>query len=165
MLTQQKLKELVFYCHERGGLFWINSPTPKSRIKIGHRAGSIDSHGHRQTSLFGTVYMEHRLVWFYHHGRWPNDQIDHVNGIRDDNRLENLRECNQSQNSQNQRKASKNNTSTGILGVSKHKNSSRFTSAICTNKKQIYLGTFDTPEEAHKAYVQAKRQHHPFGRL
>lgn len=159
MLTQQTLKELVVYCPERGGLFWIKN---RRKAKAGNRIGSKTQEGYRQTSLFLKQYKEHRLIWLYHYGNFPLKELDHLNGIRDDNRIENLRECVEGKNQQNIRKPNITNKN-GFLGV--YPSSKRWMARITSNGKSIYLGSFDTKEEAHLAYIQAKRQYHPFGEL
>jgi len=164
MLTQQKLKELVVYCPERGGLFWLN-PTG-SKAKPGNRIGAKTHEGYRQTSLFYVQYKEHRLVWLYHNGCFPKHEIDHINGVRDDNRIENLRECTSAQNKQNLRVCTKRNDSTKILGVHQQiSKSNSYTARISVNGKNLYLGSFKTKEEASEAYIAAKRKYHQFGRL
>lgn len=68
------------------------------RGKVGSRAGSRRPSGYRSVHFSGHYHYEHRVVFALHHGRWPARDLDHVNGIRDDNRIANLRECTQSQN-------------------------------------------------------------------
>ncbi|MFA6278364.1 MAG: hypothetical protein WC622_16575, partial [Pedobacter sp.] len=87
------------------------------------------------------------------------------NGIRDDNRWINLRKATRSENIQNLKKAHKSNKSTGLLGVYLNKKEGSIYSKITINKKVIYLGCFKTAEEAHKIYLTAKRELHPYGTL
>jgi len=86
-------------------------------------------------------------------------EIDHFNGIRDDNRISNLRCVTKSENMENQKRVHKNNNTTKLMGVSPLP-SGRFQAAIQINKKLFYLGSFDTAEEAHQAYLKAKRKFH-----
>lgn len=105
-------------------------------------------------------YQAHRLAWFYVHGRWPEHQIDHINGRKADNRIENLRDVPQTINMQNQRKCYRNNR-VGLAGVYWHRRQHRFYSQIRVNKKLHFLGYFDVAKEAHEAYINAKRALHP----
>jgi len=101
-------------------------------------------------------YLQHRLVWLYVHGRWPKDQIDHINGNRSDNRLCNLREATCSQNLMNAR-AHSHNTS-GLKGACKHE-PGYWSSVIRVNGKNKYLGRFKSPEEAHAVYASAAKKY------
>lgn len=105
--------------------------------------------------------MAHRLVWLHLYGEWPEHGIDHINGRRSDNTAANLRSVPQSENVQNQRKARRDNKSTGLLGVSRPSGRSKYRAQIMAQGRNRYLGYFDTPEEAHAAYLAAKRQLHP----
>lgn len=114
--------------------------------------------GYRVIRIDDALYLAHRLAWFYVTGNWPANQIDHINGVRDDNRFSNLREATNLQNAHN-RKYNRNKS--GFQGV--RKENSKWLAEIKINYKAVRLGLFNTPEEAHCAYLIAKRQHHPFG--
>lgn len=163
MLTQAQLKEYVTYDPESGGLYWIKSRGPKA--KVGARIGSRHSKGYREAKFFGFRYLEHRLVWFYHHGSWPMHDIDHINCIRDDNRIENLRDCTKAQNNQNIIKCKANNKTSGLLGVYKQSKCASFIAQIRVNGKLKNLGSFKTPEAAHEVYLAAKRKYHSHGTI
>ena len=154
-LTQNKLKELLHYDPETGVFTW-RVRTSKS-VHIGDLAGCLGN-GYVLIRLCSVLYLAHRLAWLYMEGRWPVDQTDHKNGIRSDNRWENLREASGSLNQQNQRKAHKSGT-TRFLGV--RCTGKRFQAQINLDGKQCYLGTYPTPELAHEAYRKAKRAMHP----
>lgn len=111
MIPQTRLKALLEY--RDGGLYRLHNV---SRVLKGSRFGSIESKGYRQGRLEGKFYLEHRLIWLYFKGRMPINQIDHINGDRLDNRIENLREVTRECNLLNQ-KIRKTNTS-GVTGVS-----------------------------------------------
>jgi hypothetical protein len=101
-------------------------------------------------------------AWLYVHGEWPKHTIDHINGIRSDNRIENLRDVPTRTNLENTRSQSRKNE-TGFMGVSRNKTSVRadsWVAAITVNRKTIHLGVYETPEQAHAAYIQAKRRLH-----
>lgn len=99
----------------------------------------------------------HRLAWLCHYGQMPNGIIDHINGIKHDNRIDNLRLVTYSENIQNLQKAYSNNA-TKLLGVSIKKG--RYQARIMLHGKAIHIGTFDCPIEAHNAYLEKKRQIH-----
>lgn len=128
--------------------------------RIGRALGSINkTNGYVEVGVLGKRVSGHRLAWALAHGEWPALAIDHINGIRHDNRIANLRLATGSLNSENVRRASRNNTS-GFLGVTYCHQTKRWVAQICVNGKHKNLGRFDTPEIAHQAYVKAKRQLH-----
>lgn len=100
----------------------------------------------------------HRAVWAFHNGEWPAGEIDHINGIRDDNGIENLRVATRNQNNRN-RGAGKNNTS-GYKGVSFHRQTGKWRSAIWVNSKRKSLGLFHDAHDAYKAYCAAAIEYH-----
>jgi hypothetical protein len=95
-------------------------------------------------------------VWMYVHGVWPSAGLDHVNGVRDDNRIDNLRPATVQQNNQNRRRAQ--GKTNPLLGVKQRGN--RWEARISHNKKTLHLGRFATATEAHEAYLRAKRTLH-----
>lgn len=160
MITQDELKELFSY-DSSTGLFIRKTITGRhGRWKSGDIAGSVNAQGYWQINIGGHVYLAHRLVWLYVYGYFPIG-VDHINGIRRDNRLHNLREATQAQNMQNEKLARKNNVS-GLLGVTFRKDRGTYVAKIRSNGKQINLGTFDNAEDAHAAYISAKREMHQF---
>lgn len=99
-LSHSLLKEILSYDEETGVFAWAKSRGNQYTRK-GMIAGSIDSSGHRQIEINGKAYAAHRLAWFYVNGNWPEKQIDHINRVRDDNRILNLRDVDSSANMQN----------------------------------------------------------------
>jgi hypothetical protein len=150
--------EKLAYDPETGIFTWAVSPK-RSTIKAGSVAGSMNSEGYLHIGYGGRKYFSHRLAWLITYGDWPSGQVDHINGCRTDNRLENLRDVTHSVNQQNQKKARKNNKS-GFLGVCWHKKSSVWVAQITVGRKIKRIGSFGTAEEAHKAYLLAKRECH-----
>lgn len=155
-LTQDELKKFLRYDAETGFFTWIRSVGARS--PVGGKAGRIRSDGYRRIGIFGKVYAEHRLVWFYVHGAWPRGQIDHINGDRVDNRLSNLRDVSSNENMQNRRRAHR-NSSTGVLGVRVF--GKKFIAQISLGGRVVYLGMFQKLAEAEAAYLNAKRSMHP----
>ena len=158
-LTAGRLRELLDYCPDTGVFTW---KIRISNVKVGDVAGCLEKDGYLRIQIDSRLHFTHRLAWFYVTGEWPPDQIDHINGIRDDNRIANLRAATRSENGQNRRKPQANNT-TGYLGVTRHRG--KFLAKIRLDGKRKHLGLFTTPEEAHVAYLEAKRRLHPFGNL
>lgn len=157
-ISISELKDRLSYDAETGFFYWVK-PT-HGAVSPGKKAGSRHYSGYIKLMVNGKLYQGHRLAWFYTHGTWPNHQIDHINGVRDDNRLCNLREATRSENLQNKKKYR--NNSSGLVGVSWHKITGKFSAYIRVNNRQIHLGLYDTPEEAHSRYAQAKEKHHVF---
>lgn len=153
------LKEFLSYDEATGQFIWLKR---RSTMSAGDIAGTPNDSGYIQIRFFGKFYRAHRLAWFYVNGKWPEFEIDHINGIRTDNRICNLRDADRSENAQNAR-AARSNSKTKLLGASPYRG--RFQAAIKLNKKQYIIGKFDTAIEAHLAYVKAKRDMHPRGML
>mgnify|MGYP001076453336 CR=1 FL=1 len=130
------------------------------RRSTGKVAGHRKNNGYLHFHFAGKKRGAHRLAWLYVHGSWPEHDVDHINGIRSDNRICNLRDVSRSVNLQNQRRPASHNKSTGVLGVYRHVGG-RFMSRICVNQRGTYLGLFDTIEAAQAAYLEAKHRLHP----
>lgn len=144
----------VRYDPESGAFFWI----VKTGIKtwVGKRADVGNDSGYRVIHFRYQTYLAHQVVCFLF-GISGEGEIDHINGMRFDNRVENLRLVSRAENQQNRRTITKANT-TGFQGV--HKKGRRFLAQITISNKNKHLGYFDTPEEAHEAYITAKRVLH-----
>jgi hypothetical protein len=154
-LTAQRLRELLHYDPETG--LFTRLVVTCNKVKIGDVAGSLHYSGCLNIRVEGKIYQAHRLAWLYMTGAWPTSDIDHMNGRRADNRFCNLRDVERVVNNENQRSAKRSNK-TGLLGANPWQG--RFMSQIQVRGKKIYLGMFDTAEEAHAAYLKAKRIHH-----
>lgn len=155
-LTAQRLRELLHYNSETGQ--FTRSIARRGRNGgAGSVAGCKTARGYIRISISGKIYMAHRLAWLYVLGVWPAGDIDHIDGDKTNNRFANLRDVSTSVNMQNQRKAQPRNAS-GFLGVTIH--GGRFEASIKLNGKNIYLGSYATPQMAHDAYIAAKRVIH-----
>jgi hypothetical protein len=156
-LTAERLRDLLSYDAETGIFTWRVAVS--HNVHAGAVAGTIDkSRGYRKISIGDVRYLSHRLAWLYVHGVWPTDLIDHANGVRDDNRLANLREATRRGNAANSRLSS-NNTS-GLKGVRWHKRDRKWHAQINVGGRTVYLGSFNTKEAGHQAYMDAARQQH-----
>lgn len=157
VLTQEYIKSVLNYDPLSGDFFW----TKNAYINvIGKKAGCINKDGYWQIRLNNKTYLSHRLAYLYVNGSMPKDMIDHINGIRSDNRICNLRDADSTVNNQNMRAKHKDSQSK-YLGVFKNKTCKTSVAFIGVNGKQLYLGSFPTEELAHEAYLTAKRKLHP----
>jgi hypothetical protein len=146
VITQEYLKSILQYDKDTGLFTWVIN---KSGIR-GLIAGSIDFKGYRIIGINNKRYRSHRLAWLYVYGKLPMGIIDHINGIVDDNRIENLRDVTSRINNQN----TKSHRSGKLVGCSWAKHTNRWMARIKTNGKTKYLGYYDTELEAHKAYLK-----------
>jgi len=156
--SQKDLRALFDYDARSGSLLWKKPPS-KSSVKSGTAAGGIKSGGYISIKLNGLDYKAHRLVYVWHLGEIPSTaQIDHVDGNKANNRIENLRICSASENGRN-RPAQANNTE-GLKGAYLHENGRSWQSVIRFQRTNHFLGLYKTKEEAHRAYVTAARAIH-----
>lgn len=114
--------------------------------------------GYIRVSICGVPTLAHRVAWFLVYGEWPTSQIDHANGDRSDNRIENLRMCSVSENRWNSKKRERNTS--GYKGVTWDATRKKWVAQIMANRKNHHLGRFETPHEAHAAYVEASNRLH-----
>ncbi len=156
MITQERLKELFRYDPETGEFIRLAKSGRKGRV--GDVVGTINKAGYVVIGIDGVVYYAHRLAWRYMTGGIV-PQIDHADGSRANNKWRNLRHATHTQNILNA-KLAKNNTS-GFKGVTWHKGAGRWPASLYLNGSPNYLGLFDTPEDAHAAYMRAATNAHP----
>lgn len=154
LLTAARLRELLHYNPETGA--FVNR-VRRGRIAAGTPAGSPHCCGYIQIQVDGYNYLAHRLAWLWMTGKWPADGIDHRDLNRSNNRWDNLRPGNRSQNNTNCR--AHRDSKSGIKGVRQHR-TGRWEARVCANRVTIYLGLFDTPEEASAAYFAKARELH-----
>lgn len=154
MLTQETLKAAVYYDSETGE-FYARFGT-KNRLPW-RRLGTVNKAGYSVIFVCGKLYYAHNLAVLYETGCMPDGHTDHINGNKTDNRTANLRVVTAAVNGQNRKHANR-NSSTETLGA--HKKGAKFRARITLNRKEISLGSFATAEEAHTAYINAKRQLH-----
>lgn len=156
-ITHDNLLERVIYNPATGIFSWIKIPS--NRRSKPNIIGSDDMYGYKTVRLDGISYKLHRLAWFYFYKTWPLGDIDHINGCRSDNRIENLRDVTRKINLEN-RTVLTNNKSTGFYGAYYDKRKNKFYACISQNNKKIHLGFFDSAEDANKAYIEAKKRMH-----
>lgn len=150
-----RLRDAIEYEPRTGILRWRKK---RRRVNKGDVAGSAHNLGYIRITFEYRSLFAHRVAWLLIHGEWPTGEIDHINGIKTDNRLENLRLATRLENSRN-RKRQKNNKC-GVKGVSLHRNSGKWRAAISIDRKQIIIGEFDSKDEAALAYQEAASRHY-----
>lgn len=150
-----RVKECLAYDGNTGIFTW--KVLSGRRKKLGSIAGTKDTNGYVYIGIDGKRYGAHRLAMLLKEGRWPINMVDHIDGNGLNNRPENLRHCNKSENGQNQigRRGK-------MLPMGVHPNRTRFMARIKIAGVDHFLGTHDTPEEASEAYLKAKRELHYF---
>lgn len=153
MITQKRLKGLFDYDPETG---WFTNRFSRGRAKGRQRAGAYTGHGYRRIIIDYEKYYEHQLAWLYVHGEWP-DEIDHIDGDSSNNAIANLRLCDRSQNNCNSQRPT---GRSGLRGAYLNPRNLKWYSQIQFGCRVIYLGTFNTPEEAHEAFEAAAEHLH-----
>lgn len=151
--TQELLQSLFDY--KDGNLFWKTSPN--SRIVIGSKCGSSDAYGYQCVKINKKAYKVHRLIWMYFYGEMPNI-IDHIDGNKQNNKIENLRNVTQFENCQNS-KSRRDNTS-GVKGVNFHKLTGKWAVQISVNKQRKHIGLFDDIELAELVAIECRNKFH-----
>jgi len=158
MIDYSRLIEKISYDKDTG--IFTRAKSCKGS-KLGRILGSKTSNGYLTISFESKHYYAHRLAWFYVYKKFPDGMIDHINSMRTDNRIENLRIVQPYENLQNS-KLHKDNKS-GYKGVWWHQKDKKWKSAICIKGKRINLGCYSTPEEASKAYIEASKTYQTHG--
>ena len=159
LLNQDTLKGVLIYTPDTGEFTW--RPAVCNIKKANSLAGYKATNGYTCIAYKSTYYYAHRLAWVYVYGAIPEGAtIDHINGNKSDNRLENLRLATRAEQSQNT-SLYKGNTS-GYTGVTWHKKDKKWMAQIRVDGKSIYLGEYTSIEAANEAYKQAKQQYHIF---
>ena len=157
-ITQEWLKSRLAYNPDTGIFTWLMSPAPNT--PTGSVAGCLHAQGYIDIKLRGIGYKAHRLAWLYMLGVFPENEIDHIDQDRSNNRWSNLRQATHTQNQHN-RKLNKNNTS-GVKGVSFNHARRRWAAYIRLAGRTVTLGYFRTLEEAEACRMAAEMQHRPY---
>jgi hypothetical protein len=164
-LTAEQLRTALIYDPATGIFTWRDRPDMPKEWSIrwaGKAAGYRRPNGHTVIAVYHINHHAHRLAWLYMTGKWPIGEVDHIDTDGGNNVWTNLRESTRRQNASNTRTKSTNTS--GFKGVSRTRK--RWMATITVNYRMTYLGTFDTKEEAHEAYVEAaKRLHGEFARF
>ncbi len=168
-LDPAQLRALLRYDPQTGELFWRERPLemfvePPAAVAAkarkwnaryaGKPAFTSRTHGYRQGCLLSVYVYAHRVAWAIHHGRWSEQHIDHINGVRDDNRITNLREVRDGGNNRNLKRPVTN--SSGAIGV--YRQGRKWWAGITYRRRAYYLGSFETKEAAIAARKAAERR-------
>lgn len=147
-MTNAELKQILEYDPDTGIFKWIDK---RFGIREDMIAGSANDRGYINISINYKRFLAHRLAWFYFYDYWPKSQIDHINGIRGDNRIINLREATARDNNLN-RGSHRNGK---LTGAHYNKKDKRWASTIKIKGIRTWLGNYKTEQEAHLAYIKA----------
>lgn len=122
---------------------------------------ALNGQGYKTAIINGRKFLAHRVLWLLHTGQWPVEHIDHINGVRSDNRISNLRAVSFAENQRNRRIHSSNKS--GVIGVDWHKATNKWRAQIGGKPNNIHLGLFPTIEEAIAARKSAEASlgYHP----
>jgi hypothetical protein len=156
--SPEYLRQRLTYEPETGRLIWKNNPSFSKRWNSRfpeNEAGTINPRGYLRVSIDNWVYQAHRIIWAIHYGEWADGEIDHIDGNKVNNRIDNLRMVDRVENSRNMR-TPKDNTS-GVMGVSRHKKSGKWTARIKANGVYHYLGLFVSFDDAVAARKKAEK--------
>ena len=161
-IEQDLLKELFEY--RDGMLFWKRDTYAGIRLIEAHtRAGNQQANGYRVVGIEGKLLKEHRLIWVLLNGNIPEGaQIDHRDGVKNNNCIDNLRLAVRGYKDNNQNKIKYKCNKSGYTGVYWHNAAKKWAAQIRVSGKAIYLGCFDTPEEAYEVYLAKKKELHKF---
>jgi hypothetical protein len=142
MITQERVRELFLY--KDGSLFWR---VRRQGVRAdGSMAGGCDSNGYLRMQIDGKSYKAHRLIFLYHHGYIPENDIDHIDRNRSNNKIENLREASRSCNLRNSTQQSQ--TSSGVKGLTWNKSRQKWKAQIVVHGASKYLGLYSDFTEA-----------------
>lgn len=156
MITHTRLKQLLDYNPETGLFTWLEQYN--SRTIVDSTAGTVDSGGYIKIQIYGKQYRGGRLAWFYMTGEWPLEYIDHKDGNRANDAWCNLREATYSESTHNRYLPV---GESGLRGVRRiHSDPPRWEARIAVGYHRTTLGTFDSAEEAHAAYLAASNNLH-----
>ena len=149
-LTVETARRVFNYDPDTGLLTWAIQAN--SRALIGDEVGKISNRGYRVTKYKRKDYSVHRIIWLIVHGKWPTGQIDHINGEKTDNRIENLRDVSLRENLCNQKRHREGR----LPGAYYDKNMRGWRAHIRINNVYVYLGMHPTEKEANAAYMKAR---------
>ena len=143
------IRDCLEYDKTSGNFYWTRKLNKSGLTKVGGLAGSKNKDGYIIIGFNKKYYKAHRLAWFFVYGETPKNQIDHINGQRDDNRIENLRDVAPIHNSWNKKRHREGR----LMGCYKDKRCNSWVAQTNIFKKTIHIGSFKTEKQAHEAYL------------
>lgn len=155
------MQDLLSYSPETGLFTWIGKAARSTRL--GAIAGNVNTDGYRRIRVKGKRYCAHRLAWWFVYGEWPNKEIDHINLVKDDNRICNLRLVTRSQNKQNTDAVK--GSASPLKGAHWESSRQKWRAVIVIEGKAIFLGRYNTDVEAAAAYAIAAKKYHTHNRV
>ena len=166
-ITPELLQQLLTYDPETGELFWKERPREmfarartwsmwNTRFAGGRALITEDDRGYRRGAVFGIDFLAHRVAYAIYHNSWPSGQIDHINGVRHDNRIVNLRDVSPAENRKNQKRPSDNTS--GVMGVHWYKPHGRWQAQIQSDGEKRHLGFFKDFADAVAARLEAEAE-------
>lgn len=158
MITYDRLVELLDYDRNTGNFTWKKQAVICNSRYPGKSAGCFRKDGYCVLRIDNVLYLRHRLAWLYEYKLWPEFEVDHKDGTPGNDFISNLREATRSDNMKNTRTMS-NNTS-GVKGVSWHKEKSKWRAYIQKGGKFKHLGYFDDKQQAENAAKAAREKLH-----
>jgi len=154
-ISHAELKELVSYDAETGVISWKK---PRTKVSVGTECGTVKPNGYRVIAIMGHLYRAHRLAWFYQTGEWPETEMDHINGVRSDNRFSNLRLASRSQNGFN--KAIRKDSKVGHKNVISYPNWGIHYARFQVRGTTHSFGPFKTVDEAAAVAIEKRIELH-----
>jgi len=151
----EEIKARVRFDSETGKLHRV---TASGGSKVGQETGSMSSSGYLGVGICGKAFLCHRIAWLLHYGEWPEFEVDHINGMKTDNRISNLRSATRSENVNNTNLRS--DSTSGYKGVNYSNQHGRYRARIVVKGKRMHVGMYDTPEQAHEALCAARNAYH-----
>lgn len=155
-LTQERLKHLLHYNPDTGVFTWVQRASKS--VRVGNSAGSKNKSGYIDIRIDKSLHKAHRLAWLYIYGVWPNGKIDHINNVKTDNRICNLREASNNENGWNVGKPSTNTS--GVKGVSWDAEKNKWKAHCRVFGEKYTVGRSSSKEDAERAVAEFRNKHH-----
>lgn len=156
-IDAELVRAMFDYDQETGTFIRLKTLNTGDKKRIGAVAGYAGKDGYRYLKIGGIRISEHRAAWLHFYGKFPDHEVDHIDGNPSNNAITNLRDVRHCINMQNLNTVSKSSKS-GVLGVTPHAN--KWRARIRLNSKGIHIGLFDTKEQAYAAFIAKKRELH-----